>query len=256
MQVTSARLAIVRFWIIALAVALLAMVTILSARADDPPAESEQTPAAEQSAAEAAPAANAETAKPPKFDVEVYPLPTKREQLILDALQQPLKLDFHELPLNDVVAYLSDLFRNDFDIQIDRTALEDNGLGPETPITLKTGNMSLKSALGILRDQYDIGYVIKDEYLLFTSLDKADVEVKTRIYPVADLIGEDYDSLIEVITATVKPQSWDEVGGPGSITPLAATGCLVFSQTQDVHDETLALLRALRAAKRDAAGEE
>src|SRR5690606_24868247 len=59
MQVTSARFAIVRFWIIALAVALLAMVTILSARADDPPAESEQTPAAEQSAAEAAPAANA-----------------------------------------------------------------------------------------------------------------------------------------------------------------------------------------------------
>jgi general secretion pathway protein D len=60
----------------------------------------------------------------------------------------------------------------------------------------------------------------------------------------------DFDSLIEVITSTVTPQTWDEVGGPGSISPLNAADCIVISQTREVHDQVLELLRALRAAKR------
>jgi hypothetical protein len=59
----------------------------------------------------------------------------------------------------------------------------------------------------------------------------------------------DYDSLIEVITTTVRPQTWDEVGGPGSISEMLAAKSIVVSQTCDVHEEILQLLRALRAAK-------
>lgn len=59
----------------------------------------------------------------------------------------------------------------------------------------------------------------------------------------------DYDALIEVITTTAKPQSWDEVGGPGSISPMSSAQSIVVSQTREVHEEVLELLRALRAAK-------
>ena len=59
---------------------------------------------------------------------------------------------------------------------------------------------------------------------------------------------KDYDTLVETITTTVKPQSWDEVGGPGSVSEVPKSKCLVISQTRDVHDEVLTLLRALRAA--------
>jgi hypothetical protein len=60
----------------------------------------------------------------------------------------------------------------------------------------------------------------------------------------------DFDSLIEVITSTVTPQTWDEVGGPGSISPLTAANCIVINQTRAIHNEVLELLRAIRAAKR------
>jgi hypothetical protein len=33
-------------------------------------------------------------------------------------------------------------------------------------------------------------------------------------------VEADFDSLIELITSTVKPQTWDEVGGPGSVAPF------------------------------------
>jgi len=59
----------------------------------------------------------------------------------------------------------------------------------------------------------------------------------------------DYDALIEVITTTVKPQTWDEVGGAGSVSPMSSAKSIVISQTREVHDEVLELLRALRAAK-------
>jgi general secretion pathway protein D len=56
----------------------------------------------------------------------------------------------------------------------------------------------------------------------------------------------DFDSLIELITTTVKPQTWDEVGGPGSVSEFANNLSLVISQTEDVHEEIVDLLEQLR----------
>jgi len=56
----------------------------------------------------------------------------------------------------------------------------------------------------------------------------------------------DFDSLIDLITSTVKPTTWDEVGGPGSIAPFETNLSIVVSQTQDVHEEIVDLLEQLR----------
>ncbi|MFV1969214.1 MAG: hypothetical protein ACC628_27650, partial [Pirellulaceae bacterium] len=47
----------------------------------------------------------------------------------------------------------------------------------------------------------------------------------------------DFDTLIELITATIVPDSWDAVGGPGAIESFDTNLSLVISQTQDVHDQ-------------------
>ncbi|MGD0382783.1 MAG: hypothetical protein ABSA77_04615, partial [Thermoguttaceae bacterium] len=56
----------------------------------------------------------------------------------------------------------------------------------------------------------------------------------------------DFDSLINLITGTVKPQSWDNLGGPGSIESFETNLSIVVSQTQDVHEEIVDLLEQLR----------
>ena len=55
-----------------------------------------------------------------------------------------------------------------------------------------------------------------------------------------------FDTLIDLIVNTIKPQTWDEVGGPGTIQPFANNLSLVISQTQDVHEEIVDLLEQLR----------
>lgn len=56
----------------------------------------------------------------------------------------------------------------------------------------------------------------------------------------------DFDSLIDLITSTIQPTTWDEVGGPGSIAPFETNLSLVVSQTQEVHEELADLLDQLR----------
>lgn len=56
----------------------------------------------------------------------------------------------------------------------------------------------------------------------------------------------DFDSLIQLITSTIQPTTWDEVGGPGSIKEFPTNLSLVVSQTQDVHEEIVDLLEQLR----------
>jgi general secretion pathway protein D len=59
-------------------------------------------------------------------------------------------------------------------------------------------------------------------------------------------VQADFDSLIELITNTVSPTTWDEVGGPGTISPFETNLSLVVSQTQEVHDQIRDLLEQLR----------
>ena len=50
--------------------------------------------------------------------------------------------------------------------------------------------------------------------------------------------------LLKIITTTIEPDSWDAVGGAGSI--VEYQGALIVSQTQDVHRQLQQLLDDLR----------
>ena len=186
------------------------------------------------------------TIKPPVE--EFLPSLSYSEKKISAELEKHAQFDFVETPLHDVVVFLKD--KHSLEIQLDDKALEEAGVGSDTPVSCKVKGISLRSALRLLLRPLDLAFVIDDEVLLITTTEVADMRLFTRTYPIGDLIGDnDYDSLIEVITTTVRPQTWDEVGGPGAISEMSAAGSLVISQTQDVHAEVLQLLQSLRAAR-------
>ena len=57
----------------------------------------------------------------------------------------------------------------------------------------------------------------------------------------------DFDSLIDLITQTVSPTTWDHNGGKGESIAASPTNLsLVVSQTQEVHEEIVDLLEQLR----------
>ncbi|REJ67357.1 MAG: general secretion pathway protein GspD [Planctomycetota bacterium] len=56
----------------------------------------------------------------------------------------------------------------------------------------------------------------------------------------------DFDPLIELITTTIEPDSWEEAGGAGRIAEFETNLSLVVSSTQEVHDKIRDLLEQLR----------
>ena len=61
-----------------------------------------------------------------------------------------------------------------------------------------------------------------------------------------DSAQADFETLIDLITSTVAPDTWSEVGGPGKIHEYPANLSLVVTQASDVHGEVSELLQQLR----------
>jgi hypothetical protein len=56
----------------------------------------------------------------------------------------------------------------------------------------------------------------------------------------------DFDTLIDIITGTIKPTSWEDVGAPGTIRGDPRTLSFIISQTQEVHEEITSLFEQWR----------
>ncbi len=109
--------------------------------------------------------------------------------------------------------------------------------------------------------------MIENESLVITTTDRAHGRLTTRFYPVWDLvkpfsplasssaaisaplsrssaIAADFDRLIDILVANIASDSWDDVGGEGSI--QGYKGMLVVSNTDEVHGRIEKLIGQLR----------
>jgi hypothetical protein len=94
--------------------------------------------------------------------------------------------------------------------------------------------------------------------LVVTTLEEAETALVVVAYPVFDLVAfqyrgvirEDYDSLIELITVSVQPNTWKDTGvGEGTLEPFPGSSALVVTASWGVQEEIEALLEALRRVK-------
>jgi hypothetical protein len=187
------------------------------------------------------------------------------EAAIKKALGEPTELEFIETPLSDVIDYLKE--HHHIEIQLDNKALADVGIGSDTPVTMNLRGVSLRSALKLVLRNLNLTWTVQDEVLLITTPEEAESRLDTKVIDVSDLVvcrnkhddlWDDYDTLIDAITTAIKPTTWDQVGGPGSITgaSLGTAKVLIVSQTQDVHEEIAPLLAAIREVAKKTPDEE
>jgi len=261
---------------------------------------------------------------------------SERDKAIEQKLQTPVMARFKDQPLIDVVQELARTAG--INVYLDPRGLDELGVAPDYRVTLNLSTeVSLKSALNLILEPLELGYVIKDEVLKVTSQQRRGGEVYTEAYPVADLVipipnfvptsrlglaGElqnaharlqtggygsapfasapaamslagaetvptgavidpallaqinansgfgggrggspvsvggpggmgggtqaDFESIIELVTSTVAPTTWDAVGGSGNIKEFTNNLTLVISQTQEVHEQIVDLLEQLR----------
>jgi hypothetical protein len=173
---------------------------------------------------------------------------------IAAALDTETPLEFSEAPLAEVVDYLKTA--RDIPIVIDRQALDELGMGTETPVTVSLAGISLRAGLARVLGELGLDYVINNEVLLITSEERARSQLDPRVYSTTGL-RIPVEKLMEIITSMVAPDTWEDGGGTGKIASLGDTmEGLVIAQTDQVHDQIADLLEKLRRAQaaRDVAG--
>ena len=157
-------------------------------------------------------------------------------------------LKFVDQPLSDVVTQLSDEYG--IPMRIDGPALDEAGIGMDSPVTLSLHNISLRSALRQIFHNLQLTWIIKDEVLMVTTHAEADKHFDTCVYNVQGLVDDSdpksVKALIDAIYACVATETWAaNGGGQAEIRPLPS-GLLVVSHTPAVQEEVGTLLNKIR----------
>lgn len=168
--------------------------------------------------------------------------PSPPEQRIQKALGERTDLSFIDVPLTDAIQFLED--RHQISIIFETAALQDQGVDPSSPVTLELSGITLRSALKLMLQPLQLTYIVEDEVMKITTLERANETLVTRVYPVRDL-ADDYEelqSVIEAIQAGCDQAGWSTTSNK-SISGVKKSRSLVIRQTHAVHDEIEALLR-------------
>jgi hypothetical protein len=192
-----------------------------------------------------------------------------REQ-IQKELAQSTSFQYLEEPLGNVLEDVS--HRHDIPVVLDAVALDDYGIAAETPVTINISDVSLRSALTLMLRPFELTFSTSEEVLHVTTVEEAEQRLMTRFYQIAELLPQ-FDRyagaqpgvvpfgaapppggvahsrgtvIVTLIQSQVAPQSWDQVGGPGTIQFVEHLETLVVSQTEDVLFKIEILLAKLK----------
>lgn len=169
------------------------------------------------------------TTKPPRSSPPEK-TPASKTVPVETALMRQTNIAVAQQPLADVVAKLGE--QTGCNIVLDLRAMEEVGVARDSPITGSVQG-TLDEILRQIVDPLELAYVARHEVLLITSKEQAASSgLQVRVYRL--LRPTSADALIDDITSKVATTSWNETGGPASISALEA-GALIISQTADAH---------------------
>jgi len=191
---------------------------------------------------------------------------TAKEKAIMKALSDAVTVDFKNSKLEDVIGYFETITGQNF--ILDKESLKDVEASYDSPVTFSGKGMSLRTALRLILSGLGLTYVVKNEAVLVTSVQRAREMMVARRYYIGDLLGgssllrstgilpnglfvppfspaaqqlqgaqmaETAKQIIEMIQTSVDPQSWQANGGPGTIVYYAPSMSLIVKQSAEVH---------------------
>lgn len=180
------------------------------------------------------------------------------------ALAGRITVEFNKASLSQAAEVLSK--KLGVPVVLDQIALRDLAIDGKSPRhTFAAADCSALCVLDQLLGAYPEGldWTVSDGTVLIADKATLDSDEKqvTKVYDVRDLVTfrdktgkpiADFDSLIDLITSTADPTTWDTVGGPGSIQPFEREGTAVIClrQTRAVHEHVGRLLADLRQVLR------
>ncbi len=206
---------------------------------------------------------------PPPAAADKAPHQDLTEGAYQELLSRKVEVDVQQIPLGDFVLKLAKVTGRP--VRFDEKALDELGIGSDTPVSLKATGITLRSALKRMMHQIEpqMALLLSDGSIRFTTREEAQKEPLLRVYQVGDLLRRDpvvarhgfrdagqaadsaqqeSEALVELIKNIVNPAIWKDNGGESEIKGAGGETILV-SAPFELHDDVRELLAALRAVR-------
>ena len=173
---------------------------------------------------------------------------------IEEALNKQASIDIVDSALIDAIREIRKT--TGVNTAMDIAALEEVGVTTNSKVSLRLSGITLRAVLKILLSELDLAAIIENEVVLVTSRQRAESRQTVIAYRVVDLVeqktggADSFDELMTLVTTVVQPESWQKIGGNGSVATNLPTGTLVIRQTDRAHEEIQQLFTALRNWKK------
>lgn len=179
---------------------------------------------------------------------------TDREKRILESLNKPISVNWNGKMLEEALQELSTAM--DQNLFLDKKALSDLGIDLQKPVTLQANAVSTRIVLRQLLAAQGLTYIVKDESIQVTDVQKARDMLVTRVYYLGDIVQgvgpfggapqwgtfldfqqtmANVDTIIKAITSSIDPLCWREKGGPCTITFHYPSMSIIVRASSEVH---------------------
>jgi hypothetical protein len=177
---------------------------------------------------------------------------TVQEKELVKSLGRRMTVEVEGKPLKEVLDHLKE--KTGQPIRIDEQVFDDPKVTARTPITLNLRNVTTRTVLRRLLGDLGLTYIVKDQTIMVTTPARAREMLTTRVYSVADLMplvdkkqlpavhtqlqaNQMLEELVELITQTVEPDSWElnGKGGVGTIRSDPIRFSLIVKQSVEIH---------------------
>jgi hypothetical protein len=177
---------------------------------------------------------------------------TAKEKSIMQALAAPVSVTFKNSRFEDVLNYIQTVTGQP--IVIDKNALDEAAITYETPVSVNSKGVAVRTLLRQVLSSFNMTYVIKDETIQVVTATRAKDMMITRSYYLGDLIAgkgagafffgagaeqvqaaQNASVIMDMIQNSVDTGSWQKNGGAATITYSPATLSIVIKQSAEIH---------------------
>lgn len=180
--------------------------------------------------------------------------PAEKAEIVMNrVLDKQIALELTNTRLDQIVGLLA---TPGMPIVLDFNALKKERIEPRQMVNLKVEGQPLAKVLDLVLEPLKLDWTVEDEVVLVTTRRQMDelLPNQMRTYDILDLLNRTTGTtwtaakLVETVTARVNPDSWDDVGGWGTIREIR--GILVITQTPRNQRKIAELLAELRKVPR------
>jgi len=178
--------------------------------------------------------------------MRMTPVPEQMMNLLLDG---EISLNLDGVPLEQG---LREIFgEGQIQIEFDKDSLQQAMISTKHPVTIQLEKVRRRTALRLMLEQVRLTWDVRDGMLQITTPEAMSHRLLVKSYSVSDLLQPDkpksVESLIELLTQTIEPGSWDENGGTGRVEFDPRSESLVVRQVSSLHTEIESCLSQLRS---------